>query len=142
MEYRNCKVDDLKECAEILKSTYALPPYNEEWELLHAQEYLARFFNFDPAFCFVAVQGDKITGALFSYCYPWHGRESCYIQEIFVSPSAHRKGVGSGLIEKLSDSKGIGPTWLVANKNAIAIKFYDSLGFSIEGPYRFYAGAV
>ena len=142
MEYKNCTVDDLKGCAEILQSAYALPPYNEEWELSHAQEYLARFFSFDPSFCFVAVQNDKILGAVFSYCYPWQGRESCYIQEIFVSPSAHRKGVGSGLIEKLSFSKGIGPTWLVANKNSKAIEFYESLGFSSSGPYTFYAGFV
>ena len=142
MEYRNCKEEDLKECAALLKYAYAEPPYNEEWELSHAQKYLARFFEFDRELCFVAVQNSNIVGAIFAYRYPWHGGQSCYIQEIFVSPSAHRKGVGRGLIQKLSLYKGIGPTWLVANENAKAVKFYQSLGFSNTGPYKFYAGSV
>ena len=142
MEYRNCTLTDLKKCAEILALAYALPPYNEKWEREHAYKYLARFYDFDPELCFVAELNGNIVGAIFSYSYPWHAGESCYIQEIFVSPSSHRKGVGRGLIEKLSSVKGAGSTWLVANENAKAVEFYESLGFSNKGSYKFYSGSI
>ena len=142
MEFRNCESSDISGCANILREAYAQPPYNEEWDLSHAQQYLERFYGFDPSLCFVAKNKNTIVGAIFAYSYPWHGKESCYIQEIFISPARQRMSIGKKLINKLSASKGTGATWLVANKHAHAIEFYKSLGFSNSGPYTFYAGNV
>lgn len=142
MKYRNCQESDIAACAKILSDVYALPPYDEQWELKHAVEYLLRFYTFDPALCFVATDGEMIIGAIFSYSYPWHGGENCYIQEIFVNPASQGNSVGAGLINKLSVSKKGNSTWLVANENAKAIEFYKSLGFSNNGPYKFFHGAV
>lgn len=142
MEYRNCRKSDIEACAKILADAYAQPPYNEEWELGHAQAYLERFFSFDPSLCFVAINQQSLAGAIFAYSYPWHGGENCYIQEFFVSPLFQGMKIGKGLISKLSSSKQGQSSWLVANQNAKAIEFYKSLGFSDSGPYKFYHGPI
>ena len=142
MEFRSCYESDIDCCAKILSEAYAQPPYNEKWELEHAIAYLRRFYKFDPALCFVAENGATIIGAIFAYSYPWHGGENCYIQEIFVSPNSQGLSIGKGLINKLSISKSGNSTWLVANENSKAIDFYKSLGFSDNGPYKFFHGPV
>ncbi|MBL4706623.1 MAG: GNAT family N-acetyltransferase [Flavobacteriales bacterium] len=142
MEFRNCYESDIDGCAKILSEAYAQPPYNEKWELDHAIAYLRRFYKIDPALCFVAEDGAEVIGAIFAYSYPWHGGENCYIQEIFVSPGSQGLSIGKGLINKLSASKSGSSTWLVANENAKAIDFYKSLGFSNNGPYKFFYGPV
>lgn len=142
MEYRNCTEPDIEQCAKILSEAYAQPPYNENWALNHAKEYLLRFYSFDPTLCFVATKNKNVIGAIFAYSYPWHGGENCYIQEIFVSPKSQGLKIGKGLINKLSSSKKGNTTWLVVNANAKAIQFYKSLGFSDSGPYKFFHGPV
>lgn len=142
MEFRSCYESDINYCAKILIEAYAQPPYNEKWELDHAIAYLRRFYKFDPALCFVAEDSVTVIGAIFAYSYPWHGGENCYIQEIFVSPNSQGLSIGEGLINKLSISKSGSSTWLVANENSKAIDFYKSLGFSDNGPYKFFHGSV
>lgn len=143
MRYRNCLTSDIEQCARVLQSAYAEAPYNEHWKISDAEAYLSRFYLFEPNLCFVAEDGKEILGALFAYSYPWHGgQQSCYIQEIFVKSGEHGKGIGKGLINQLSNAKGSGPTWLLVNENAKAVEFYQSLGFSCAGPYKFYAGKI
>ena len=54
----------------IFCEAYAAPPYNESWELANAQAYLQRFFEIDPAGCFIAERNGEVTGAIFFVLVP------------------------------------------------------------------------
>ena len=138
MQIRNCAIEDIEQAAVIFCEAYAAPPYNENWELANAQAYLQRFFEIDPANCFIAEENGEVTGAIFSFSYPWHsGRLTC-IQELFVSEACRKQGVARALIQSLKN----GGAWLVAHKGSGAADFYQRMGFRTDGPYEFYYGAI
>lgn len=82
---------------------------------------------------YVAVLGNQIIGiALYYYKYStWKGR-CVYLEDIVVSKSHRRKGVGRMLFDKVRDETiEIGAKrmeWQVLNWNDPAIAFYKGLG--------------
>ena len=138
MQIRNCVVADIEKAAVIFCKAYAALPYNESWELVDAQAYLQRFLEIDPAGCFIAEKNCEVTGAIFSFSYPWHSGNLTCIQELFVSDACRKQGVARALIQSLKS----GGAWLVAHRGSGAAEFYQRMGFRTDGPYEFHYGAI
>jgi len=142
-EIRECLESDLLRCSALLRNVYAEPPYNETWGENRADEYLEAFFRIDPKGCFVAIDQEGIIGALFSYSYPWSTGVVLFIQELFVSERARRKGVGRGLVAKAVDSKGKhSNVALIVREGTAGSKLYERLGLSKNKHYVLYSGKV
>jgi ribosomal protein S18 acetylase RimI-like enzyme len=141
MLIQKCEKKDIEACANLLSAIYAEAPYNEEWELSDAIAYLERFREIDPNGCFVAQNNGEIIGAVFSFSYPWQRGKLVCIQELFVSSEKRMKGVARQLLAQMSHGEKIG-AWLVAHENSEAVKFYQKMGFSQEGPYKFRHGTI
>jgi len=138
---KSCGSDDIGFCAEIFASVYSEPPYNEMWEISDAVAYLERFWNIDPSGCFVARLGEEVVGAIFSFSYPWRRGKSVCIQELFVSFEQRRKGIARRLLQNINQGQKVG-AWLVSHVESDASKFYEKMGFSLEGPYKFRHGVI
>jgi len=138
MQIRNCVVAEIEKAAVIFCEAYAAPPYNESWELANAKAYLQRFFEIDPAGCFIAEKNGEVIGAIFSFSYPWHSGNLTCIQELFVSDAYRKQGVACALVQSLKS----GGAWLVAHKGSGAAEFYQRMGFRTDGPYEFHYGAI
>lgn len=137
MRIRSCEAEDIEQAAQIFCQAYSAPPYSESWELANASAYLHRFWEIDPEGCFVSEENNEITGAIFSFSYPWHSGQLTCIQELFVAEASRKKGVARTLVQSMS-----GGTWLVAHKASGAAEFYKRMGFRKDGPYEFYYGAI
>lgn len=143
IEIRECSESDLLHCSALLREVYAQPPYNETWSESRAAEYLEAFFRIDPKGCFVAIDQEGIIGAIFSYSYPWSTGVVLFIQELFVSERARRKGVGRGLVARAVDSKGRhSNVALIVREDTAAAKLYEKLGLSKSKHYVLYSGKV
>lgn len=141
MLIQNFEKKDIEAYANLLSAVYSEAPYNEDWDLSDAITYLERFREIDPNGCFVAQNNGDIIGAVFSYSYPWHRGKLVCIQELFVSSEQRMKGVARQLLDQMSHGEKI-DAWLVAHENSEAAIFYQKMGFSQEGPYKFRHGTI
>lgn len=143
IEIRACANSDVLPCSLLLQEVYAEPPYQEAWSASKAAGYLAAFFRVDPKGCFVATDQGRIVGCLFSYSYPWSTGAILFIQELFVSRSARRKGVGRELVARAVGTKGKDlNVALIVREGTDAARLYEKLGLSKSRHYVLYSGKV
>lgn len=77
--------------------------------------------------------GKPLAFALWYYTYStWQGRAGLYLEDLYVSPQARGKGIGSTILKYLARyavEKGYGRfEWSVLDWNTPAIKTYDATG--------------
>jgi GNAT superfamily N-acetyltransferase len=64
----------------------------------------SRLLGEGPMSCLVAVEGDEVVGFADYLLHPstWSRADSCYLEDLFVAPSARGRGAGRALIEALA----------------------------------------
>ncbi|XP_031555174.1 diamine acetyltransferase 2-like [Actinia tenebrosa] len=83
----------------------------------------------------------KIVGyAMFNHAYStWKGR-MLYLEDIYVAPSARKKGIGMAFLTKLSkiavEKKCNKIRWCVIDWNQQAIDFYKYIGAEVEEEWK------
>jgi GNAT superfamily N-acetyltransferase len=102
-----------------------------------ADDLTLALFGPDPrVFAHVAeVEGDVVGFALWYVTYStWTGRHGMWVEDLFVLPSARRKGAGRALLAALAQecvSRGYRRLeWWVLDWNTPALDFYRALGAS------------
>lgn len=87
-----------------------------------------------PFECLLAeLEGAPVGFALFFHSYStWRGRRGLYLEDLWVTPTARRQGIGGRLLRALaalSVERGCARMeWSVLNWNELAIEFYAGLG--------------
>jgi GNAT superfamily N-acetyltransferase len=90
----------------------------------------------------IAWDGEQALGfALYFHNFStFLGRRGLYLEDLFVVPSARRRGIGRALIEHLAAiavARGCGRfEWAVLDWNQHAIDFYRSLGAELLADWR------
>ena len=91
-----------------------------------------------------AAKGELVLGMAlyFSNYSTWEGRQGIYLEELYVRPSARRRGIGRALIlhlaRELERRGGARLDLAVLDWNQPARDFYASLGFSDQAAWRPY----
>ena len=91
----------------------------------------------EPMECFVFEDGEKIVGFVnfIFHRSTWSERDSCYLQDLFVSPNCRSKGIGKQLIEavyaeaKKKDCAKV--YWLTHESNSTARILYDHVAENV-----------
>ena len=91
----------------------------------------------EPMECFVFEDGEKIVGFVLFIFHrsTWSERDSCYLQDLFVSPNCRSKGIGKQLIEavyaeaKKKDCAKV--YWLTHESNSTARILYDHVAENV-----------
>lgn len=87
-----------------------------------------------PFHCLIAeIDGTPCGFALYFFTYStWEGRQTLYLEDLYVSTKYRGRGIGLELMRKLAQiavrEKCSRFEWSVLNWNESAITFYDSLG--------------
>ncbi len=112
--------------------TFAGEPWNEVWDyewVLNRVRWIESVPNFIGI---VAVEDDRVVGALLGYAKPCRDKLDFEILELFVLPSYQGKGMGKKLVanleERLSASE-YGVVHLLTAKNTDSEAFYKKLGY-------------
>lgn len=94
-----------------------------------SEEGISRFLARNPTTCLVAVEGDRIVGAIMV---GYDGRRA-YVYHTAVDPSCQEQGVGRALVESALSRLGeIGATkasLVVFSHNEAGNAFWESMGF-------------
>lgn len=124
MEIRKMTAADINSVAELDKKCFAIP-----W----SQNAFKDEMENDIAVYFVAYEGDFIAG----YCGYWRVADEGDITNVAVLPDFRRKGIGSSLIEFMTeDARGRNLSCLtleVRKSNIAAQNLYRKFGFEIIG---------
>lgn len=131
MNLQSIEEKDLHHLGELMAKAY-----DGEWTAAQAERYLAKFLQFEPESCKMALGDDgKAIGAIFAYSYYKKDQLILFIQELFVDPGTRKKGLGKQLVTALRDGFTENPrvkvTPLVNAPNSV-LNFYNSLGFESD----------
>lgn len=87
----------------------------------------------EPMNCILAESEGKVVGLVhfINHRSTWTSGDYCYLQDLFVSPDARKKGVGRALIEQVYDiakeNEYSRVYWLTQENNYQARMLYDSV---------------
>jgi aminoglycoside 6'-N-acetyltransferase I len=132
IEYRH-----LKECADLFVSVFSHAPWNENWEIESAFNRLEDFYNMSMSHSVVAILEDQIIGFAIGYIETWNQGKSFYLKEICVKPTKQRSGIGTKIMDVLSQNLvnlGVNKLYLLTARDSPASEFYSKCGFCHNSP--------
>jgi len=135
MEFKLSSIDedDLVGCSELYVATFRESPWNEEWSMEDAFERLSDFLACPKSLAIKAMRNGNICGFLFGKIQQWNGAVYYDLEEICVSNTIQRQGVGKILMGKLEEmliEKGVSRVYLITQRDSAPSSFYTALGFS------------
>jgi GNAT superfamily N-acetyltransferase len=88
-------------------------------------------------------EGEVIGFALYFFNFStWLGKPGLYLEDLYVTPEARRKGAGKALLSelaKIAEQKNCGRfEWSVLDWNQPAIDFYESLGAAPQSEWTIF----
>ncbi|HEX3030197.1 MAG TPA: GNAT family N-acetyltransferase [Clostridia bacterium] len=125
--------DDIGACAHLLMEAYNCEPWNNQWKEDTAKRYLNEFFENNNFVGYVALEDEKIVGAVFAHQRTCWINDEVFIDEIFISPASQGKGYGTkllGMIEEYSRCRKLGGVTLLTIKYFPAMDFYTERGYT------------
>lgn len=112
--------------------TFSEEPWNDVWDydwVLNRIRWVAEVPNFTGI---VAIEDERVVGALLGYAKPFREKLDFEILELFVVPSYQGKGLGKLLVRELEDSlptDQYGVVHLLTAKDTDSEEFYKKLGY-------------
>ena len=128
---RRLEESDIDQCVELFVSTFAQPPWHENWDRHVVRERLDQIIRTPLSFGAIIGSPD-ITGFALGFSEPWHEGTHFYLKEMCIDHSHQRQGLGTELMAFLSaelrerDTKRI---YLLTARGDMSEAFYSKIGF-------------
>lgn len=100
IDIRPMETSDIQALCLLYLKAYASRT-EEEWSRETVEKLLNFFHHKQPDLSFVAETDNRLIGAIQGSIKPWWNGNHLILEEIFIDPDAHRKGVGSTLLKTL-----------------------------------------
>lgn len=132
MEFRLFTEGDLLKCTELFIDVFNKEPWNDEWEMEKAKQYLLDFHHTPGFMGILAIEEDKLMGFIFGVHRVWWSGDEFFINEMCVKANQQKKGIGKALLNHLikelagSTIKNIS---LLTDRGIPAEEFYKKNGF-------------
>ncbi len=128
---RETTIEDIPTLASIMKDSFTMEPYLEDWSLDSTTERLLSIYKMPNSFCFTLFneKGDILGGA-FSYVLPYLERKEAFLIEFFIRKDETGQHLGSRFLQAYLDESrkdGISKVALYTYKNLKL--FYKKNGF-------------
>jgi len=125
--------DDLDGAAEVFRSAFANPPWNEKWDISHAADRIRELMSAPQSVGYVYDDRGSIKAVLCGRVLTYlHGAEYV-IDEFCVAADMQRCGIGSAVIdhvyEELSE-QGVVAMALMTTRGYPSERFYIKKGFT------------
>lgn len=124
---------DLSHCAKLFVDVFNQAPWNDDWSLEQATDYVQDIFN-TPGFKGVGYfQEGAFQGAILGNTKQWYSGEEFFIQEMFIRLEMQGKGIGKKLMTFLMNllkEENIKDVALLTDRGIDAEYFYKKVGFN------------
>ncbi|MDN4524096.1 GNAT family N-acetyltransferase [Fictibacillus fluitans] len=132
MNFKLFEDKDLPNCTKTFMDVFNQEPWNDEWTLDNAKQYLLDF-SCTPGFKgILAVERDEILGFIFGVHRVWWSGDEFFINEMCVRADLQNKGIGKALLNQLSKEISSSPITnisLLTDRGIPAEEFYKKNGF-------------
>ena len=133
MDYRVLTEKDLTQCTMLFVEVFNQAPWNDNWSLEQATNYVLDIFN-TPGFKGVGYfQNGACQGALLGNTKQWYSGKEFFIQEMFIELEIQGKGIGKKLMTVLMNllkEENIKDVALLTDRGIDAEYFYKKVGFN------------
>ncbi|MBN1583521.1 MAG: GNAT family N-acetyltransferase [Anaerolineae bacterium] len=133
LEIRAFRQQDRLACIELFIQVFCLPPWNDQWSLESAGDYLDDIVDTPGFFGVVGYNDGKLMGVCLGHRKRWWQGDEYHIEELFVAPRVQRRGIGRQIVEYARQelhAAGIGRVTLLTARGTPADRFYNKLGFT------------
>lgn len=130
--------NDLEDCAKVFVQTYNQAPWNYQWKINDAVNYLAEYYSSAQFKGFILYDHEVFAGAMFAHTKTWWTGVQLYIDELFIAPNSQKKGYGKALMnyaEQYARDNGLGTITLMTHKFMPSMKFYEGINFVHAQPF-------
>lgn len=128
---RPLQAEDLDPCADLFVSTFAQPPWSESWDISVVKRRLQQIID-TPYSYGVVLEDESIVAFAMGFSEPWHEGSHYYLKEMCVAHDRQREGIGTALLEYLSQSVrdlGASRIYLLTAVGDMSESFYKKNGF-------------
>lgn len=125
--------EHLEECANLLVSVFANPPWNENWTIELALKRLQNTYNIAGFYGIFAKNENQIIGFALGHIEQYIEDNTFYLKEMCVAENYQNTGIGTAIINKLQKDllgNNVARIWLLTLQNSQAENFYKKCGFS------------
>jgi len=132
MNIRPFLKSDIDKSAEVFMLAYNRPPWNYNFSLEKAKQYLTEYADRARFEGFVVEDNGAIVGGVLGHSKTWWTNDIIFVDELFVMPDSRGKGYGKKLLEHTeaySKEKGYEVVTLMNNKHMPSFEFYKHIGY-------------
>ncbi|MCP2035522.1 GNAT superfamily N-acetyltransferase [Planomicrobium sp. HSC-17F08] len=132
MEIKVVEESELLNCTAAFIEVFNREPWNDEWEPEKAKQYLLDFYHTPGFMGLVALEGEEVTGFIFGVKRVWWSGDEFFINEMCVTNSQQKKGIGKALFDRLLeelDTQKVTHISLLTDRGIPAEEFYKKNGF-------------
>jgi len=143
VQFRNYQPADLPACAALYMEAFNAPPWNDQWTLERATQYLEEIVDRRGFAGFVGEDGDKrMVCLMLGHRVSWWNENQFRIHEMAVLPEHQHQGVGQALIRHTKRelaALGYNQMHLITDYHARPAEFYRKAGFHESEELRFFS---
>lgn len=132
MEIKVVEESELLNCTAAFIEVFNREPWNDEWEPEKAKQYLLDFYHTPGFMGLVALEGEEVIGFLFGVKRVWWSGDEFFINEMCVTSSQQKRGIGKALLDRLLeelDTQKVTHISLLTDRGIPAEEFYKKNGF-------------
>ena len=126
---------NLEDGARLYRTVFNEPPWNDDWTVETAQTRLSEIIETPGYRGYSALLDEELVGLVMGYLEQWHTGEHFYLKEMCVRPSWQRHGIGTSLMEHLTEAlrnDGVERVYLLTMQESPARAFYEINGFRLN----------
>lgn len=132
--------ENIDQCVAVFMESYNQPPWNYQWTLVRAKEYLMEYLGSAHFVGFVFYDQGVPVGAFLGHKKTWWTNSQLMIDEFFISPNKQRLGLGKSMMDysyQYAEREKLELVVLMTNKYMPAYKFYNKIGFTTMEQFVF-----
>ena len=95
---------DLRAISRLFISVFNSSPWDEYWEYAWADERLNWIYQSQGFVGYIAIDSDRVIGAIMGHFAPFQGKKGFKIVEFFVDSDYQNQGLGSKLLNQLESN--------------------------------------
>lgn len=127
--------NNLEDGVQLYRAVFNEPPWDDEWTVETARTRLVEIMETPGYRGYSAFLVEELVGLVLGNLEQWYTGQHFYLKEMCVRPSCQRRGIGTTMLEDLTEelrSEGVERVYLLTRQASPAREFYESNGFHLN----------
>ena len=131
MQIKPFEQGDVKLCISVFINAYNSPPWNDNWSVEKASEYINELILYPNFVGFVLEEENTVIGCALGHKKTWWNQIQLELEQFFIHPQFQNKGYGKAFlsyIQTYAAENGLEGITLITKENMPCYDFYEKNG--------------